>query len=96
MAGSLRAPRNEFPCGYIFEAAGGILWEDAVEVLTQAPESNAKLLRWGDAGTIEIMSMNALLDRGLFQPVGWRRGLLGRRVRRGLCDPRPIPATLSL
>ena len=39
-------------------------------MLTQASESNAKLLRWGDAGTIEIMSMIALLDRGLFQPVG--------------------------
>ena len=48
------------------------------------PSSNAKLLRWGGAGTIEIMSMNALLDRGLFCPAGWRRGLLGRRVRRGL------------
>ena len=70
MAGGPRAPGNESPCGYIFSAAGGILEEDAVEVLTQAPDSYAKLLRWGDAGTIEIMSMNALLDRGLFQPVG--------------------------
>tara|TARA_B100000676_G_scaffold78825_1_gene78577 strand:- start:12216 stop:12413 length:198 start_codon:yes stop_codon:yes gene_type:complete len=65
-------------------------------VLTRAPESHAKLLRWGDAGTIEVISIKALLDRGLFEPVGWRRGLLGRRVRRGICDPRPIPATLSL
>ncbi|RZO37085.1 MAG: hypothetical protein EVA87_07625 [Rhodospirillaceae bacterium] len=70
MAGRHRLPRNEFSCGHIFQAAGGILREDAGEVLTQTPESHAKLLRWGDAGKIEIISIKALLDRGLFEPVG--------------------------
>ena len=53
----------------MFRAAGGILWEYAGEVPTQAPEPHAKLLRQGDARTIKIISMNALLDRGLFEPV---------------------------
>ena len=69
MAGSPRLRRNEIPEGQLFRAAGDILWEYAGEAPTQAPETHAKLLRQGDARTIKIISMNALLDRGLFEPV---------------------------
>ena len=70
MAGSLTLRRNEFPDGQLLCAAGRILWEYAGEAPTEAPEPHAKLLRRGDAGTIKSIPMNALLDRGLFEPVG--------------------------
>ena len=69
MVGSPRLRRNEIPERQLFRAAGGILWEYAGEAPTKAPEPHAKLLRQGDARTIKIISMNALLDRGLFEPV---------------------------
>ena len=70
MAGTSGLRKNEIPDGQLFRAAGGIVWEYAGEAPTQAPEPHAKLLRQGDARTIKIISMNALLDRGLFEPVG--------------------------
>lgn len=69
MVGSPRLRRNEIPERQLFRAAGGILWEYAGEAPTKAPEPHAKLLRQGDARTIKVTSMNALLDRGLFEPV---------------------------
>lgn len=69
MPASSRLRKNEIPTGQLFRAAGGIMWEYVGEAPTQAPEPHAKLLRQGDARTIKIISMNALLDRGLFEPV---------------------------
>lgn len=40
------------------------MWEYAGEAPTQAPELHAKLLRQGDARTIKIIAVTALLDRG--------------------------------
>lgn len=69
MAATPRLRRNEIPDGQLFRAAGGILWEYAGEAPTQASEPHARLLRHGDARTIKIIALNALLDRGLFEPV---------------------------
>jgi len=70
MAGAPRLRKNEIPQGQLFRAAGGIMWEYAGEAPTRAPEPHAKLLRQGDAPTIKIIAVNALLERGLFEPVG--------------------------
>ena len=70
MPGTSSLRKNKILDGQLFRAAGGMVWEYAVEAPTQAPEPHAKLLRRGDARTIKIISMSALLDRGLFEPVG--------------------------
>lgn len=70
MFGSARSRRREIQPGQRFRTVDGGMWEYAGVAPTQAPEPHARLVRPGDPRTIKIISLDALLDRTLFEQVG--------------------------
>ena len=67
---SNRSHLDDIAPGQRFRATGGGIWEYVGKAPTKVPEPHVCLVRPGDRRTIKIISLNALIDRSLFEPVG--------------------------
>ena len=70
MFGSSRFQPDEIALGQQFRATGGGIWEYVGRAPTKVPEPHVCLVRPEDRRTIKIISLDALIDRRLFEPVG--------------------------
>ena len=70
MFGSSRSQLDDIALGQQFRAIGGGIWEYVGKAPTKVPEPHVCLVRPEDRLTIKIISLDALIDRSLFEPVG--------------------------
>jgi len=70
MFGSSRSQLDDIAPGQQFRAIGGGVWEYVGKAPTKVPETHVCLVRPEDHRTVKIISLNALFDRNLFEPVG--------------------------
>lgn len=69
MFGSSRSSIDDISLGQRFRAVGGGMWEYAGKAPTTGPEPHVCLVRPDDKRTIKIISVDALTDRNLFEPI---------------------------
>ena len=69
MFGSKHFKIEEIAAGQLFRATSGGIWEFTGEAPTKAPEPHALLVRPYDRRTIKIISLSALMNRRLFEPM---------------------------
>ena len=70
MFGSSRFQLDDIASGQQFRAIGGGVWEYVGKAPTKVPETHVCLVRPEDRRTVKNISLNALFDRNLFEPVG--------------------------